>query len=148
MSADLNQKNPLPLGQMESMAPECTPLKEKYDTCFHTWFKDYLDVSSVLHEGASNQADRWHVRGSLFSASNNQVHKIAALRARYDNDCKSLFTEYQACVKVWYMAKQKTNFNLRMPSKSVAWNNQLKRRGKKTLSHSNMSANTLKYQTG
>ncbi|KAL4402662.1 phosphatidic acid transfer protein [Malassezia pachydermatis] len=99
MSADLNQKNPLPLGQMESMAPECTPLKEKYDTCFHTWFKDYLDVSSVLHEGASNQADRWHVRGSLFSASNNQVHKIAALRARYDNDCKSLFTEYQACVK-------------------------------------------------
>lgn len=89
------------LGQMESIAPECTPLKLEYDSCFNSWFKEYLDVNAMMQQaGATTSPNGWHAHGSLFSASNNQVHKLASLKARYDNECGKLFEEYQACVKV------------------------------------------------
>ncbi|KAI9634738.1 uncharacterized protein MKK02DRAFT_37617 [Dioszegia hungarica] len=27
---------------MESLSPECTPLKHRYDSCFNSWFEGYL----------------------------------------------------------------------------------------------------------
>lgn len=85
------------LGRMNSMSPECTPLKHKYDNCFHAWFKDYLDKSSnpkVIPSTSPTQI--------LRSSRANQAPATdpAALRERYESDCGKLFRDYQACIKV------------------------------------------------
>ena len=61
------------LGQMNSMSPECTPLKHKYDNCFHTWFKDYLDMSSYAKADPSSPPNQnpWPSRVSLAPASDS-----------------------------------------------------------------------------
>lgn len=33
---------------MESIAPECTPLKQKYETCFNDWFKKFLQGDNKI----------------------------------------------------------------------------------------------------
>lgn len=80
-------------GQMDSMSPECTPLKHKYDNCFNLWFRDYLAASSENAERGAQP--RTH---SLFERK--APPSLSSLRERYEKDCGSLFTEYQACVKV------------------------------------------------
>lgn len=38
---------------MASLNPSCTPLKQKYDTCFNVWFKNsYLKGSNAGHDEA------------------------------------------------------------------------------------------------
>ena len=85
------------LGQMNSMSPECTPLKHKYDNCFHTWVKDYLDMSSYAKADPSSPPNQnpWPSRVSQAPPSD-----LATLRERYETDCGKLFEKYQACIKV------------------------------------------------
>ena len=85
------------LGQMNSMSPECTPFKHKYDDCFHTWFKDYLDMSSSVNVEPSSppKQNPWPGRAKQAPPSD-----LATLRERYETDCGKLFEEYQACIKV------------------------------------------------
>ncbi|WWC87070.1 uncharacterized protein L201_001956 [Kwoniella dendrophila CBS 6074] len=43
---------------MESLSPECTPLKHRYDSCFNAWFEGYLqpalDASSSSSSSSSS----------------------------------------------------------------------------------------------
>jgi len=108
MESGQEKTGSFPLGQMNSMSPECTELKQKYDRCFHNWFKSYLEASTrALGEAEqySNEPGSWRSRGtSLFTSSQNTSQKLAALRARYDNDCGTLFTKYRECIQVRFLA--------------------------------------------
>ncbi|KAH9814424.1 hypothetical protein DFH28DRAFT_1058896 [Melampsora americana] len=33
---------------MDSLEPECTPLKKSYDGCFNRWFEKYLQLSNQM----------------------------------------------------------------------------------------------------
>ena len=85
------------LGQMNSMSPECTPLKHKYDDCFHTWFKDYLDMSSSANVEPSSPPKQHPWPSCVKQAPSSD---LTSLRKRYETDCGKLFEEYQACIKV------------------------------------------------
>lgn len=104
MDSDQNKPEGFPLGQMNSMAPECTPSKQKYDRCFHNWFKSYLEASTgslVGAERSSQDSDSWRSRGaSLFASSQKDAQKLETLRARYDKDCGALFADYRNCIQV------------------------------------------------
>ena len=91
------------LGQMNSMSPECTPFKHKYDDCFHTWFKDYLDMSSSVNVEPSSppKQNPWPGRDKQAPPSD-----LTSLRERYETDCGKLFEEYQACVQVRTVCSQ------------------------------------------
>lgn len=90
------------LGLMDSLSPECTPLKHTYDRCFNAWFKDYLDASSEYIDTNATPAKGSWTSGfpRLSSGSNRMAQHLAVLRERYEHDCGKLFAEYQACVKV------------------------------------------------
>ncbi|OCF37498.1 hypothetical protein I316_00622 [Kwoniella heveanensis BCC8398] len=38
---------------MESLSPECTPLKHRYDSCFNAWFEGYLQPALAASASAS-----------------------------------------------------------------------------------------------
>ncbi|WFD30999.1 hypothetical protein MSPP1_002027 [Malassezia sp. CBS 17886] len=86
------------LGLMDSISPECTPLKHRYDQCFNSWFRDYLDVATQEHNPSSSSWGR--SAGSMFSAGSSQSGPLAKLRDQYEANCGKLFSEYQACVKL------------------------------------------------
>ena len=75
---------------MDSIKPECTPLKHEYDRCFNAWFKDYLEAASST---STDKSGAW-ITPSIFGGD-----KLAQLRTRYDTDCGHIFRKYQACVK-------------------------------------------------
>lgn len=81
------------LGVISSLAPECTPLKHKYDACFDLWFRDYLAI------GDGQIQDQQRSAPSRASESDIEARK-KSIMARYDRDCGALFRDYQACVKV------------------------------------------------
>ena len=65
----------------DSLSPECTPLKSKYDTCFNAWFEGYLEpavgVSSSERSAYSKQkADEFEAK------------------------CGKVWEQYRACVQV------------------------------------------------
>ena len=67
----------------DSLSPECTPLKFKYDICFNAWFEGYLEpavaVSSSEHVAAAylkQKADEFEVK------------------------CGRVWGQYRACVQV------------------------------------------------
>lgn len=99
MSDQLIDHSPSGLGQMDSLSPECTPLKHKYDQCFNDWFKNYLDTSSSMNpeDSSRSRMDLWNTTGAT---AQSKLNKLSVLRERYDYDCGKLFAEYQACVKV------------------------------------------------
>ncbi|WWC67769.1 uncharacterized protein I206_101681 [Kwoniella pini CBS 10737] len=45
---------------MESLSPECTPLKHKYDSCFNAWFEGYLQpaLSSEYQSSSTVSSDQ------------------------------------------------------------------------------------------
>lgn len=118
------------LGAISSLSPECTPLKHRYDSCFNSWFKDYLaigddqiqeqqrqsEASSSGTASPSSQASSsgkkksgWFSDSSSASSASTSATSIdgsdierrkQAIMERYDRDCAKLFKDYQACVKV------------------------------------------------
>ncbi|PWZ00355.1 hypothetical protein BCV70DRAFT_199643 [Testicularia cyperi] len=112
------------LGAISSMSSECTPLKHRYDSCFDSWFKDYLAIGDgqILeqqHRGASASPSQSDTRPTppppkkkgWFSDTSNASPEPAtgstsdmeerkrSIMERYDRDCGKLFADYQACVK-------------------------------------------------
>lgn len=94
------------LGQMNSMSSECTHLKQKYDRCFHNWFKSYLEASTGSLVGSEqygkDSESRRARRTSLFTSSESDSQKLESLRARYETDCGALFAEYRNCIQVCF----------------------------------------------
>ncbi|WVF69991.1 hypothetical protein IAT40_004776 [Kwoniella sp. CBS 6097] len=41
---------------MESLSPECTPLKHRYDSCFNAWFEGYLQPALAASASSSASA--------------------------------------------------------------------------------------------
>ncbi|KAG0152547.1 hypothetical protein CROQUDRAFT_35179 [Cronartium quercuum f. sp. fusiforme G11] len=73
---------------MDSLEPECTPLKKSYDACFNRWFERYL--------GLSNQT------------SNSVGRQDAMLRMKreYEKDCGDQWSAYQVCLNKAIEARQ------------------------------------------
>lgn len=97
----------LSLGQMNSMSPECTHLKQRYDQCFHNWFKLYLEASTeskIKEEQNKRNTDSWRSgRASFFTSSHSNSQNLEALRAQYEKDCGAFFNEYRECIQVRIM---------------------------------------------
>lgn len=65
-----------------SLAPECTPLKHEYDTCFNAWFEGYLEPAV---------------------AASTSVEKRTAYSKQkaeeFDRKCGGVWESYKACVQ-------------------------------------------------
>ena len=81
------------LGRIESLSPDCTPLKHQYDGCFNAWFKEYLEIAT---QGTTNNA--YEPRNTMFSSA--KPYRLAQLRDQYERECGKLFSMYQSCVRV------------------------------------------------
>lgn len=86
------------LGVISSLAEECTPRKHKYDACFDLWFRDYLAIgdSQIAQQEAQHSAASTR---NLKTDTDVEARKKSIMQ-RYENDCGSLFRDYQSCVKV------------------------------------------------
>ena len=65
----------------DSLSPECTPLKSKYDTCFNAWFECYLEPAVAV----------------------SSSERSAYLRQKADEfeaKCGKVWGQYRACVQV------------------------------------------------
>jgi hypothetical protein len=65
----------------DSLSPECTPLKSKYDTCFNAWFEGYLEPAVA-------------VSSSERSAYSKQKAD------EFEAKCGMVWGQYRACVQV------------------------------------------------
>ncbi|KAK0443469.1 mitochondrial distribution/morphology family 35/apoptosis [Armillaria borealis] len=66
----------------DSLSPECTPLKHKYDSCFNEWFEEYLEPA--------------------IAASATQPEREAYSRqqaAEFEAKCGKIWVEYKTCVQ-------------------------------------------------
>ncbi|TDL24628.1 hypothetical protein BD410DRAFT_767184 [Rickenella mellea] len=63
-----------------SLSPECTPLKQEYDTCFNAWFEGYLQpVVAATPELRAEQT--------------------AAKTEEYNQKCGKIWESYRDCVQ-------------------------------------------------
>ena len=69
----------------QSLAPECTPLKHAYDSCFNSWFAGYLQPQDKSKDSSQS--------------GYNEEHTAAQVRD-YQEKCGKLWKEYQDCVMV------------------------------------------------
>lgn len=70
-----------------SLAPECTPLKRKFDSCFNSWFEGYINHAAP---------DKTPV-GPEIAAREAAIQASALL---YDERCGALWKEYSKCLEV------------------------------------------------
>ncbi|KAH6906640.1 mitochondrial distribution/morphology family 35/apoptosis [Coprinopsis sp. MPI-PUGE-AT-0042] len=64
----------------ESLSPECTPLKIKYDTCFNSWFEGYLEPA--------------------VAASPSQRAAYSKQKAEeFQKNCGGIWEDYRKCVQ-------------------------------------------------
>ncbi|KDR66164.1 hypothetical protein GALMADRAFT_259621 [Galerina marginata CBS 339.88] len=40
----------------QSLSPQCTPLKQQYDSCFNTWFEGYLEPAVTASKSPETRA--------------------------------------------------------------------------------------------
>lgn len=67
---------------MDSLEPECTPLKKTYDSCFNRWFERYLSLSNQSPQTPGRQAG------------------MLRMKQQYEQDCGTQWNAYQACLNV------------------------------------------------
>jgi TRIAP1/MDM35 family protein len=65
----------------DSLSPECTPLKSKYDTCFNAWFEGYLEPAVAVS-----------------SSERSAYSKEKA--DEFEAKCGKVWGQYRACVQV------------------------------------------------
>ncbi|KAJ7771062.1 mitochondrial distribution/morphology family 35/apoptosis [Mycena maculata] len=63
----------------DSLSPECTPLKQQYDSCFNLWFEGYLEPAI------------------LPSAPDPQRTQRKA--EEFQEKCGKVYAEYQKCIQ-------------------------------------------------
>ena len=65
----------------DSLSAECTPLKEKYDTCFNAWFEGYLE--------------------SAVAASSSERTAYSKQKAdEFQAKCGKVWEQYKECIQV------------------------------------------------
>ncbi|KAJ7496771.1 mitochondrial distribution/morphology family 35/apoptosis [Mycena latifolia] len=64
----------------DSLSPECTPLKQQYDSCFNAWFEGYLEPISSSATEAQRTA-HYERKAKEFEAK-----------------CGKVYAEYQSCI--------------------------------------------------
>ncbi|KAI0030590.1 mitochondrial distribution/morphology family 35/apoptosis [Vararia minispora EC-137] len=64
----------------QSLAPECTSLKLKYDACFNSWFEGYLEPAVAV-------------------PSTDRAAYARAKAEEYDRKCGAVWGSYRACVE-------------------------------------------------
>ncbi|TFK19394.1 hypothetical protein FA15DRAFT_626821 [Coprinopsis marcescibilis] len=64
----------------ESLSPECTPLKMKYDSCFNSWFEGYLEPAV-----AARPEER-----AAYSKKKAE---------EFQRNCGKIWEEYKSCVQ-------------------------------------------------
>lgn len=67
----------------ESLAPECTPLKQEYDSCFNVWFEGYLEPA---------------ISPSATDAQRTAHYQRKA--KEFEDKCGKVYKEYQSCLQV------------------------------------------------
>ncbi|KAG8755493.1 hypothetical protein FRC14_003991 [Serendipita sp. 396] len=76
----------------QSISPECTPLKHKYDTCFNAWLESYLspEVTNAIKSSST----------SSNSASNDdaKAHRTRRMAQEYEDKCGAAWKAYNSCV--------------------------------------------------
>ncbi|KIJ95583.1 hypothetical protein K443DRAFT_682934 [Laccaria amethystina LaAM-08-1] len=70
----------------DSLSPECTPLKSKYDTCFNAWFEGYLEPAVTVS-----------------SSERSAYSKEKA--DEFEAKCGKVWGQYRACVQKAVMEK-------------------------------------------
>jgi len=66
----------------QSLSPECTPLKHKYDSCFNTWFEAYLEPAIAASANAQQR-----------SAYSKQKAD------EFEQNCGKIWRQYRDCVQ-------------------------------------------------
>ncbi|KAJ7503093.1 hypothetical protein B0H11DRAFT_1711395 [Mycena galericulata] len=67
----------------DSLSPECTPLKQEYDSCFNVWFEGYLEP--------------------IISPSPTDAERVAHYERKaeeFQAKCGKVYAEYQKCIQV------------------------------------------------
>jgi len=72
---------PLSCAMADSLSAECTPLKEKYDTCFNAWFEGYLEPAVAA--SSSERAAHSKKKADEFQAK-----------------CGKVWEQYRECIQV------------------------------------------------
>ncbi|KAK0495368.1 mitochondrial distribution/morphology family 35/apoptosis [Armillaria luteobubalina] len=66
----------------DSLAPQCTPLKREYDSCFNSWFEGYLEPAVAA------------------SASQQQREAYSRKKAEeFEAKCGKVWAEYKGCTQ-------------------------------------------------
>lgn len=72
-----------PLLMSQSLAPECTPLKQEYDSCFNLWFEGYLEPAVAAGASSETRAAYSKQKADEFNAK-----------------CGKVWEQYKSCVQV------------------------------------------------
>jgi hypothetical protein len=67
----------------ESLSPQCTPLKQEYDSCFNSWFTGYLEPAISASASKKEQTEY----------SKRKVEE-------YQEKCGKVWNSYKECVEV------------------------------------------------
>ncbi|KAM6492457.1 Mitochondrial distribution/morphology family 35/apoptosis, partial [Amanita muscaria] len=57
----------------DSLSAECTPLKQKYDSCFNAWFEGYLDPAIANNTSAEERAAYSKMKADEYQAKCGQI---------------------------------------------------------------------------
>ncbi|KNZ48561.1 uncharacterized protein VP01_556g3 [Puccinia sorghi] len=69
-------------GEMDSLEPKCTGLKNSYDACFNRWFEKYLSLTASHDSGS------------------DQKRVLAQSKHQYEKECGRKWQQYHACLNV------------------------------------------------
>ncbi|KAH9483338.1 hypothetical protein JR316_0005444 [Psilocybe cubensis] len=67
----------------QSLSPECTPLKQKYDSCFNSWFEGYLEPAVAAGQSPETRAAYSKKKADEFNQK-----------------CGKVWEEYKSCIQV------------------------------------------------
>lgn len=67
----------------QSLAPQCTPLKQEYDSCFNSWFEGYLEPAVAASKSTEARAAYSKKKADEFQEK-----------------CGKIWEQYKACVQV------------------------------------------------
>jgi hypothetical protein len=81
-----------------SLSPECTPLKQAYDSCFNAWFAGYLEPTLTPHQ--QREKDK-----------NPQEYQRQKAE-EYQQKCGKVWEGYRECVKVRFLPSCSTRHAL------------------------------------
>ena len=69
---------------MNSLSPECTPLKHKYDACFNRWFDSYLQLVSLPGEAPkTDHAQAVKAKGNAESDKETLIGMVRRFLVRF-----------------------------------------------------------------